>query len=124
VTGFATIAGTVMAAYIQLGISASYLLSASVMAAPAALGIAKLIYPEAKESKTTSKDIKLTKTEYAIKFRDDTMPLCCGMPELIFFVICSGHRIRMQSTQLPKVQCRARCSLDTLSRMLLPSSHL
>lgn len=43
--GFATIAGSVLAAYISFGISASHLLSASVMSAPAALAMAKLIYP-------------------------------------------------------------------------------
>jgi pyrimidine nucleoside transport protein len=55
--GFATIAGGVMAAYISFGVDAANLLSASVMAAPAALAYSKLIYPETKVSKTTSKDI-------------------------------------------------------------------
>jgi pyrimidine nucleoside transport protein len=55
--------GTVMAAYISFGISASYLLSACVMAAPAALGYAKLVYPETKESLTTSDDVKLIQTK-------------------------------------------------------------
>ncbi|XP_060086045.1 solute carrier family 28 member 3-like [Ylistrum balloti] len=44
--GFATIAGTVMAAYILLNVPANHLLSASVMSAPAALAMSKLIYPE------------------------------------------------------------------------------
>lgn len=44
--GFATIAGGVLAAYIEFGVSASHLLSASVMSAPAALAISKLMYPE------------------------------------------------------------------------------
>lgn len=44
--GFATIAGGVLAAYIGIGVSASHLLSASVMSAPAALAISKLMYPE------------------------------------------------------------------------------
>lgn len=55
--GFATIAGAVLAAYINFGVNASHLLSASVMAAPAALGISKLFYPETEESKTQAKDI-------------------------------------------------------------------
>ncbi|XP_070581269.1 solute carrier family 28 member 3-like [Ptychodera flava] len=46
VGGFATIAGSVLAAYIAFGVSASHLVSASVISAPAALGIAKLFYPE------------------------------------------------------------------------------
>ncbi|MDG2990437.1 NupC/NupG family nucleoside CNT transporter [Candidatus Synechococcus calcipolaris G9] len=44
--GFATIAGGVMAAYISLGIPAEHLIAASVMSAPAALGISKVMYPE------------------------------------------------------------------------------
>ena len=42
--GFATIAGSVLAAYISFGISAAHLLSASVMSAPAALAYTKLFY--------------------------------------------------------------------------------
>ena len=44
--GFATIAGGVLAAYIQLGIPAQHLIAASVMSAPAALAISKLVFPE------------------------------------------------------------------------------
>lgn len=49
--GFATIAGSVLGAYIAFGISPSHLLSASVMSAPAALAISKLFYPETKKPK-------------------------------------------------------------------------
>ncbi|KAJ8340491.1 hypothetical protein SKAU_G00351240 [Synaphobranchus kaupii] len=49
--GFATIAGSVMGAFISFGIDASSLISASVMAAPCALALAKLSYPETEESK-------------------------------------------------------------------------
>lgn len=50
--GFATIAGSVLAAYIEYGVSASHLLSASVMSAPAALAISKLMYPETETPET------------------------------------------------------------------------
>ena len=43
--GFATIAGSVLAAYISFNIPANHLLSASVMSAPAALACAKLFLP-------------------------------------------------------------------------------
>ena len=43
--GFATIAGSVLAAYVSFGVDPSHLLSASVMSAPAALAYAKLFYP-------------------------------------------------------------------------------
>ncbi|XP_064192422.1 sodium/nucleoside cotransporter 1 [Anguilla rostrata] len=58
--GFATIAGSVMGAYISFGIDASSLISASVMAAPCALALAKLSYPETEESKfKTEGEIKV-----------------------------------------------------------------
>lgn len=52
VGGFATMAGGVLAAYVDMGISAKHLLSASVMAAPAGLMIAKILQPEVDEPKT------------------------------------------------------------------------
>ncbi|XP_064455234.1 sodium/nucleoside cotransporter 2-like isoform X2 [Ornithodoros turicata] len=61
--GFATIAGSVMAAYISMGVSASHLLTASIMSAPAALAFSKLLYPEVEDSKTQSENIKLPKSE-------------------------------------------------------------
>jgi CNT family concentrative nucleoside transporter len=50
--GFATIAGGVMAAYVGMGVPANHLLAASVMSAPAALVMAKLMFPEREHSKT------------------------------------------------------------------------
>jgi concentrative nucleoside transporter, CNT family len=50
--GFATMAGGVLAAYVEMGISAKHLLSASVMAAPAGLMVAKILQPEVDEPKT------------------------------------------------------------------------
>jgi CNT family concentrative nucleoside transporter len=50
--GFATIAGSVMAAYIAFGAPAEHLIAASVMSAPAALVVAKLLLPETEESAT------------------------------------------------------------------------
>ena len=54
--GFATVAGGVMAMYVSMlgnidGI-AGHLLAASIMSAPAALVVAKIIYPETEESQT------------------------------------------------------------------------
>lgn len=46
VGGFATIAGGVMAAYIEFGIDPVHLMTASLMSAPAALVIAKIMQPE------------------------------------------------------------------------------
>jgi CNT family concentrative nucleoside transporter len=56
--GFATVAGGVMAAYIGMGVSAGHLLAASVMSAPAALVMAKLMFPETEES-VTAGEVKI-----------------------------------------------------------------
>ena len=53
--GFATIAGSVFAAYVAMGIDAGHLVSASVISAPAALLIAKLMIPETEPSSTTGR---------------------------------------------------------------------
>lgn len=54
----ACIAGGVMAMYIGMGIPAEYLLSASIMAAPGALVISKIVFPETEDSQTKD-DVKL-----------------------------------------------------------------
>ncbi|XP_063422699.1 solute carrier family 28 member 3-like [Mytilus trossulus] len=54
--GFATIAGSVLGAYISFGVPANHLLTASVMSAPAALALSKLSYPELDRSKTSTTD--------------------------------------------------------------------
>lgn len=51
-SGFATIAGSVLAAYISIGISPIALVSSCVMSIPASLAISKLRYPETEESLT------------------------------------------------------------------------
>jgi CNT family concentrative nucleoside transporter len=48
----ACIAGGVMAVYIAMGVPAEYLIAASLMAAPGALVISKIVYPEVEESAT------------------------------------------------------------------------
>ena len=55
VGGFATIAGGVLAAFISLEIDAGHLITASVISAPAALMIAKILQPETEESVTAGK---------------------------------------------------------------------
>lgn len=55
VGGFATIAGGVMAIYVKLGIDAAHLMTASVISAPAALLIAKVMEPETLEPETGGK---------------------------------------------------------------------
>jgi CNT family concentrative nucleoside transporter len=60
---FACIAGGVMAVYISLGVPAAYLLAASLMAAPGALVISKIIFPETEKSETQGMvKMEITKT--------------------------------------------------------------
>uniref|UniRef100_A0A8C7BP71 Sodium/nucleoside cotransporter n=1 Tax=Neovison vison TaxID=452646 RepID=A0A8C7BP71_NEOVI len=59
--GYATIAGSLLGAYISFGIDAASLIAASVMAAPCALALSKLVYPEVEESKFKGTEgVKLT----------------------------------------------------------------
>jgi concentrative nucleoside transporter, CNT family len=51
----ACVAGGVLAVYIGIGIKASYLLTASIMAAPGGLVIAKIVWPETEPSMTQGK---------------------------------------------------------------------
>ena len=55
-SGFATIAGSVLGAYIHSGVSATHLISACVLNAPAALAVSKLVYPETDIPKTKDVD--------------------------------------------------------------------
>ncbi|XP_029135047.2 solute carrier family 28 member 3 [Labrus bergylta] len=62
--GFASIAGTILGAYISFGVEATHLLTASVMSAPASLAIAKTFWPETEPPRvTTSHDLKMEQGE-------------------------------------------------------------
>lgn len=61
---YACIAGGVMATYIQFGVKAEYLIAASIMAAPGALAIAKIMFPETQESETKGEVKLAVKNEY------------------------------------------------------------
>ena len=54
--GFATIAGGVMAAYARMGIDAGHLVTASVISAPAAVVVAKILQPEVDRPPTLGED--------------------------------------------------------------------
>lgn len=56
------VSGSVMVAYIGFGAKPANLITASVMAAPASLFFAKLVYPEVEESQTSSTNIQLEKS--------------------------------------------------------------
>lgn len=61
VGGFATISGGILAAYIGMGIDSTHLVSASVISAPAALVIAKLLQPEVDTPETFGSGVLIAK---------------------------------------------------------------
>lgn len=62
--GMATVSGAILGAYIALGIDAEYLISASVMAAPASLLMAKVLIPETGAPATAGKvTLEVEKTD-------------------------------------------------------------
>ena len=66
VSGVASIAGTVLLAYVQLGAELKYLLAASFMAAPGGLLMAKIIMPDEEDESPEEDDehLKLGKSEH------------------------------------------------------------
>lgn len=54
-SGFATIAGSVLVAYISMGLNPQALISSCVMSIPASLALSKLRYPETEESLTAGR---------------------------------------------------------------------
>src|SRR5688572_5035799 len=79
-TGMATIAGGVMAVYVALGASSGHLLTASVMSAPAALLIAKIMLPETEPSETAM-NAPINKERTSINSID---ALCRGATDGLF----------------------------------------
>ncbi|XP_074028494.1 uncharacterized transporter YutK [Leptinotarsa decemlineata] len=63
-SGFATVSGSVMAAYIGFGARAQDLITSSIMSAPAALCFSKLMFPETEEVRMNKENIKSVKVEY------------------------------------------------------------
>lgn len=65
----ACISGGVMALYVGMGIPAEYLLAASIMAAPGALVISKIVYPEDGEP-LTKNEVKISKRRTHVNVLD------------------------------------------------------
>ena len=90
--GFATVSGGVLAIYVSWltdipGI-AGHLLAASVMSAPAALVIAKIIYPETKESKTMGNiNININAMEALSKGATDGLKLAANIAAMLIAFI-------------------------------------
>ncbi len=61
----ACIAGGILIVYVNMGAQAEYLIAASLMAAPGALVISKIVFPETEESQTMGKVKLEVKSEYS-----------------------------------------------------------
>jgi len=89
VGGFATIAGGVLAAYVAMGVDPGHLITASVISAPAALLIAKVMQPETEHSKTLGTvELKIEKTnanlvEAAASGASDGMKLALNIAAML-----------------------------------------
>jgi nucleoside permease NupC len=64
--GFATVAGSTLAAYINLNIPANHLIIASLMAAPGALAVSKTILPETRKTRANWQAIRELPKGYII----------------------------------------------------------
>jgi len=85
--GMATISGATLAAYAGLGADPGHLLTASIISAPAALVIAKIVYPEAEESLTKG----IVKVEIRRQDANILDAACRGASELHSWRYLTGH---------------------------------
>lgn len=69
VGGFATITGGLMAVFVQMGVNAGHLLTASVISAPAAILIAKILQPEDPDA-SLQKNLDVVSTSEAVNLID------------------------------------------------------
>uniref|UniRef100_A0A8D0FU41 Solute carrier family 28 member 3 n=1 Tax=Strix occidentalis caurina TaxID=311401 RepID=A0A8D0FU41_STROC len=78
--GFSTIAGSVLGAYISFGVSASHLLTASVMSAPASLAMSKLFWPETEKPTVTLRSgLQMNLLEAASQGASTSIPLVANI---------------------------------------------
>ncbi len=71
--GMAHISGGIMAAYVGFGISAGHLIAASIMSAPGAILISKIIYPETEKTQFSA-----TKAEFEVEDVNAFQAACTG----------------------------------------------
>lgn len=83
VGGMATIAGGVLAVYVSLGTTSGDLLTASVLSAPAALLVAKILLPETEQSETVAGSVVMLKSESV----NSIDALCRGAHDGLYLVL-------------------------------------
>ncbi|XP_065173062.1 sodium/nucleoside cotransporter 2 isoform X1 [Atheta coriaria] len=86
--GFASVSGTVLAAYIDFGANAAHLITASVMAAPAGLMYSKLMLPEEEETVLNEETIGMAESEYS-SVLDAASQGACQATQIVLGIIAN-----------------------------------
>ncbi|OWF53707.1 solute carrier family 28 member 3-like [Mizuhopecten yessoensis] len=86
-SGFATVAGTVIAAYIEFGVPPEHVISASFMSAPAALAVAKLGWPETKLASDKDRDVVLTEVGKELNLMEAASAGAVASIKLVSYVV-------------------------------------
>jgi len=108
-TGMATVAGGVMAAYVRMGADAGHLLTASLLAAPASLVIAKIMVPETETSPTKGTvRVEITRTDAnvldaACRGASDGLKLALNVAAMMIAFYAIIHALNWMLTPLPHV---------------------
>lgn len=108
-TGMATVAGGVMAAYVRMGADAGHLLTASLLAAPASLVIAKIMVPETETSPTKGTvRVEITRTDAnvldaACRGASDGLKLALNVAAMMIAFYAIIHALNWLLTPLPHV---------------------
>lgn len=108
-TGMATVAGGVMAAYVRMGADAGHLLTASLLAAPASLVIAKIMVPETETSPTKGTvRVEITRTDVnvldaACRGASDGLKLALNVAAMMIAFYAIIHALNWMLTPLPHV---------------------
>lgn len=109
VGGMATVAGGPMAAYAGMGADAGHLMAASLMSAPAALVIAKIMVPEVEES-VTKGEVKIEVTtedanvlDAACRGASEGLMLALNVAAMLIAFIALVHMLNWVLSPLPEV---------------------
>lgn len=100
VSGFGTIAGGVMAGIIGMGVDARYVITASFMAAPASLLVAKILYPETEVSetaKTMSLNLNICWAKFFKIIAGIAVFVCALMSAFFFFHVGDMHKLAIST---------------------------
>jgi CNT family concentrative nucleoside transporter len=108
-TGMATVAGGVMAAYVRMGADAGHLLTASLMAAPTSLVIAKIMVPESEVSPTKGTVcVEITRTDAnlldaACRGASDGLKLALNVAAMMIAFYALIHTVNWALSPLPEI---------------------